>query len=136
MEEKIKIQSVEMKLKEEIETYEEPIDFTGGNYLIKHEKLAFMEHQITPTDGKTYQYSQYDKAFSQNTSINAHQETHTEEKPYQCSQCDKTFSHKGNLKTHQIKHTGEKPYQCSQCDKTFSHKGNLKTHQIKHTGEI
>ncbi|CAL4125511.1 unnamed protein product, partial [Meganyctiphanes norvegica] len=129
VEEPTKIQSVEIKLKEEIEMYSEPIAFAGGSHIVKHEKLFHIEHQITPTEGKPYQC---DKAFAQHSHLIRHTKTQTGGKPYLCSQCGKAFSQMGNLKTHESTHTGEKPYQCSPCDKAFSQKIHLIRHQITH----
>ncbi|CAL4075806.1 unnamed protein product [Meganyctiphanes norvegica] len=106
-EEQIKIHSVEIKLKEEIEIYEEPKAFTSGIYLVKHEKLVHIKHQITPT----------------------------EEKPYQCSQCDKFFSLNSHLIGCKKRRTGEKSYQCSHCGKALSQNDSLKTHKRTHRRE-
>ncbi|CAL4223181.1 unnamed protein product, partial [Meganyctiphanes norvegica] len=105
IEEPIIIQSIEIKLKEEIEIYAESIAFTEEHYP-KHEKLDLIEHQ------------------KQNFL----------EKPYKCMQINKALSHTNDILIHQRSQTGEKPYQCSKCDKSFTQNGTLKTHQRTHTG--
>ncbi|CAL4076400.1 unnamed protein product, partial [Meganyctiphanes norvegica] len=153
-EELINIQSVEIKLQEEIEINSEPIHRekllqNSKCDLIKHKrtqtgnnpykckqcskalstKSGFIIHQRMDTGEKPYKCGQCDKAYSQNNTLIIHMRTHTGERPYQCSQCDKAFSQNSDLIKHLRTHTGEKPYQCSQCDKSFSLKTNLITHQ-------
>ncbi|CAL4068331.1 unnamed protein product, partial [Meganyctiphanes norvegica] len=100
------IEDDEIKVKEELEIKEEPIDFTAGN-----------NH-----------CSQYDQKFPQINTHMKNQIVYTGNKPYQCNQCDKAFSHRSSFIIHQILHTGRKPYQCSQCDKAFSRKSGLINH--------
>ncbi|CAL4104278.1 unnamed protein product, partial [Meganyctiphanes norvegica] len=73
--EKIHIQAEEINLINEIELYEEPIVFTEGICHLKHELIHMGE--------KSYQCSQCDKAFSNNSTHIQHHITHTELKPYQ-----------------------------------------------------
>ncbi|CAL4129888.1 unnamed protein product, partial [Meganyctiphanes norvegica] len=143
--EKIKIQEVEIQIKEEIEMYEDPIAITGKGFPAKHElthkgkkcryrdkafsQKSNIRHQITHAHDKRYYCSQCDKAFSEKGVLTRHQRTHNGEKPYHCSQCVKAFSSKFCLTEHQRTHTGEKSYQCSQCNKSFTSKSNFIAHQ-------
>ncbi|CAL4110491.1 unnamed protein product, partial [Meganyctiphanes norvegica] len=71
------IQALEINIKKEIETYEEPITHTEERYLVKHE--------LAHTREKSYQCSQCGKVFSLKSDLTIHQRIHTGEKPYQCS---------------------------------------------------
>ncbi|CAL4133150.1 unnamed protein product [Meganyctiphanes norvegica] len=150
--ESIDNQAVEIKHKNEIEIYAEPIKFTEDSYLEKQElsfargnsyqcekisskNINLIYLQNNHSVEKSYQCSQSDNASSLNTIIIKHLRADTGEKPYQCRQCDKTFSRNHNFIIHQRTHTGKKPYQCSQCDGAFSSKDALVVHQITHTGE-
>ncbi|CAL4077341.1 unnamed protein product, partial [Meganyctiphanes norvegica] len=82
--ESIQIQDYEIKYKEELEIYEEPIAFTGVSY----------------------QYSQSDKDFSTNSCLKEHENTHSGEQPYQWSQCEGPFSRNCDLIKHQRTHSG------------------------------
>ncbi|CAL4209469.1 unnamed protein product, partial [Meganyctiphanes norvegica] len=130
IEELIKVQSIEIKLKEEIETHEEPIAFTGESYL-KHEKLDLVEHL---SGDKPHKCRKINKTIFHESDIVLHR-SQTGEKPNQCRQYYKFFSNNSSIIENQRKHTGEKSYQCSQCNKAFSKNSNLKSHQRTHTGE-
>ncbi|CAL4246674.1 unnamed protein product, partial [Meganyctiphanes norvegica] len=69
-EESGQIENDGIKVKEEIEIKEEPIDFTAGNY----------------------QCSQFEQEFPQNNTLIKNQIIYTGKKSYQCSYCEKSFS--------------------------------------------
>ncbi|CAL4182469.1 unnamed protein product, partial [Meganyctiphanes norvegica] len=131
IEEPMKVQGVDIKIKEEIDFYkeEESIDFTFENYLVKQEKLVIIEPPRLHAENKPCQCNKCNKGSSYNIHLIKHQRTTSGdkpykckninkagEKPYQCSKCDKAFSRNDYLIEHQRIHIGEKPYQCSQCD--------------------
>ncbi|CAL4210619.1 unnamed protein product [Meganyctiphanes norvegica] len=150
-EEPIMLQYVDIKPKEEIGIYVQPISCTEESYPLK----LTLKH----TGNKLYQCSQCEEAFSRNSDHTKHTRKHTgvklfqcykcintlsqkrhlkaqsAEKPNTCSQCDKAFSQKSGLVQHLRTHTGEKPYHCSQCGNTFSQKTSLINHHKTHTGE-
>ncbi|CAL4208343.1 unnamed protein product, partial [Meganyctiphanes norvegica] len=131
-EELINDQSVEIKLKEEIEINADPIP---GEKLNQYRKCDLMKHKNIHTGNNPHKCRECSKAFSNKSALIFHQRIHTGEKPYQCRQCDKAFSKSSGLISHQRTHTGEKPYQCSQCEKAFSQNSSLISHQRTHTGE-
>ncbi|CAL4175187.1 unnamed protein product, partial [Meganyctiphanes norvegica] len=108
------IQSVQIKLKEEIEINAEPI---LGEKLHQYSKCDLMKHTRIHTGNNPYKCRQCSKGFIKNSNLKIHMRTHNVDKPYQCSQCDKAFSQNSDLIKHMRTHFGEKPYQCSQCDK-------------------
>ncbi|CAL4157763.1 unnamed protein product, partial [Meganyctiphanes norvegica] len=132
------IEDDEIKVKEELEIKEEPIDFTAGNYQCSQYEQEFpqnntlIKNQIIYTGDKSYQSSHCDKSFSTNSDIITHT-THIDQKPYPCNQCDNAFSHNSSFIIHNRVHIEEKPYQCSQCDKAFSTKKTLINHQRTHS---
>ncbi|CAL4179833.1 unnamed protein product, partial [Meganyctiphanes norvegica] len=95
-EEKIKIQAVGIKLKEEMEIYVKPdeaIAFPEEKYILKQE--------LPYAGERSYQHSFRGKAFSKNSKFLTHQITCTGDKQYQCIQCDKAFSQNSSLVLHQ-----------------------------------
>ncbi|CAL4144313.1 unnamed protein product, partial [Meganyctiphanes norvegica] len=128
------IQVVEIKLKKEIEIYEEPIIFKEERDIVKHE--------LTHTGENSYACRFYDKASSQNKNVIIHQSTqpseviqkvdpqsisipvHTGNILYKMNQCVKDFSNKKSFKDHLIVRPREKPQNNS-----------LIEHQKAHIGE-
>ncbi|CAL4171939.1 unnamed protein product, partial [Meganyctiphanes norvegica] len=98
IEKPIKVQPVEIKLKEEIEIYEEPIAFTGESYL-KHEELDLIEHLSVE---KPYKCRQINETIFDESDI-VLQRSQTGGKPYQCSQYDKVISKNSSMITNRRK---------------------------------
>ena len=92
-----------------------------------------------------YEYTQWDKEFSDAISLVKHMKTHAGEKPYECTErsthekqyvcgtCEKRFQKFSHLTAHMRTHTGEKPYECTLCGKGFSVSSNLYRHMRTHT---
>ncbi|CAL4172768.1 unnamed protein product, partial [Meganyctiphanes norvegica] len=114
--EPIKIKPFKIKLKEEKKIDEGPIEFTWGSYLVKNEH-TYTEERSYQVECKPYQCSKCEKDLSYKSIHINHMGTHTVENPHQCSQCDKAFSTNDYLIIHQRSHTAEKPYQCHHCNK-------------------
>ncbi|CAL4213325.1 unnamed protein product, partial [Meganyctiphanes norvegica] len=135
---------LEVKVKEEIEVNEEPIEVQAGKgeSIECDNDLSYnsnsKKHLYVHIREKQYQCIQSD-ILSKHSNQSNHLRTHTGEKSYKCIQCDKTFTLRSDLIKHQIKHhityIGEKPYQCSQCDKAFSDNITLIEHKITHSVE-
>ncbi|CAL4082421.1 unnamed protein product, partial [Meganyctiphanes norvegica] len=95
---------LEVKVKNEIECNEEPMQIQDAEMKCK-EELEIKEEPIACT-GDIYQCSQGDMAYSYTSTRLKHQRTHTGEKPFQCSQCDKAFSMNSDLIIHHRIHSG------------------------------
>lgn len=53
------------------------------------------------------------------------QQIHTEGKPYECTNCEKAFSQYAHLTQHLRVYTGDKPYVCHECGKHSARYQNL-----------
>ncbi|XP_077109777.1 oocyte zinc finger protein XlCOF8.4-like [Ranitomeya variabilis] len=84
--------------------------------------------------GKTFQCSECETCFADQSSLVLHQRIHIREKSLSCSECGKRFKQKSDLVIHQRIHTGEKPYSCSECGRSFNQKTHLNRHLSVHTG--
>ncbi|XP_069605585.1 zinc finger protein 25-like [Ranitomeya imitator] len=94
-----------------------------------------VEHQIIPTEKKTFSCLECGKYFRNKSKLLIHERIHTGEKPFSCSECGKCYNYKSNLLTHYRSHTGEKPYSCPECGKCFNQKSHFLMHHRIHTGE-
>ncbi|XP_027289682.2 zinc finger protein 431-like, partial [Cricetulus griseus] len=92
-------------------------------------------HERRQTGENSSVYTQCDKAFENDSSLQSYETKHTGEKSYESNQCGKAFAYHSYLLIHQRRHTGEKTYKCNQCDKAFSHHSTLQMHKRTHTGE-
>ncbi|CAL4170807.1 unnamed protein product, partial [Meganyctiphanes norvegica] len=115
--EHMELQSVKIKLKDEIDIYEEPITFRGGSHIVNE--------NLTHTR-EIYRCSFCDKTYSKNKQLVIHLSTHCSvviqklgprllsvpitprNNVYKCSQCDKACLCKRDLIKHQRSHTGMK----------------------------
>ncbi|CAL4159818.1 unnamed protein product, partial [Meganyctiphanes norvegica] len=141
----IKLQPDKIKLKEEIEIYEEPITFRGESHIVK--KNLTHPREI-------YRCSFCEKTYSKNKQLVIHLSTHCSvviqklsprllslsvpitpiNNVYTCSLCDKACLFKRDLIKHQRSHTGMKVYQYNKHNLPFSRNTNI-SYQRTHTVE-
>ncbi|CAL4084809.1 unnamed protein product, partial [Meganyctiphanes norvegica] len=97
--ESTQIHEIGVKVKKEIEIYEEPVTHTNVDVKVKEEILVNGERAMLQRHMRT--------------SL-----TCTGENPYRCSQCDNTSPGINQLIIHLKIHYVETLYQCSHCDRS------------------